>query len=370
MFRNLFDKGRYTITTAYYPEIDGLRAIAVLWVMLMHLFDYLVGKNYLQVASIHPALHHFFKNGGLGVNIFYVISGFVITVPFARNYLLKKNVLRIETFYLRRFYRIAPPYYIFMSVMLIAYLIQSPGSAVFYLKSFFASLFFIHNYVFQQPPFLFSGAWTIEVEMHFYLLAPLMMQVFRLSAPIRRTLMIVFCVLISWLQTVYNPGYISIYSCIQYFMAGILLADFFVSGWKKEVDSFTNAGLTLLFLASWGLLIWQPVDQTFLKLLFVLALVSLFCFAVIRSPFLKKIFANRYLAFIGAMSYSLYLLHYAIISVFGRVTLHFLTTANVYLRLLFQLTTLSACVLVVTFFFFIYVDRYFMKINPFKKKEF
>ncbi len=146
----------------YRREIDGLRAFAVLSVIFFH-----AGFNG-------------FSGGFVGVDVFFVISGYLIT----RNVLsdIEKNVFTISGFYERRARRILPALFVVMLVsVLCAWLWMSPGDMVFFAKSVFAVLLISSNILFWHESGYFDSAaelkpllhtWSLAVEEQYYLLFP------------------------------------------------------------------------------------------------------------------------------------------------------------------------------------------------------
>jgi peptidoglycan/LPS O-acetylase OafA/YrhL len=141
------------LTRRQLPALDGLRAVAVLTVILYH-----AGFSFVP--------------GDLGVSGFFVLSGFLIT------WLLLKEVtatgeVSFRAFYLRRTLRIFPAYYVFILLTLLAdYVLGDPwdtlkiGSAFGYVVNYY-------NAFLDHPPSSIAHAWSLAVEEQFYLLWPL-----------------------------------------------------------------------------------------------------------------------------------------------------------------------------------------------------
>jgi len=145
--------------TARLPGLDLLRALAIAWVMLFHSF---------LVGGLGPDFAWLSRYGWMGVDIFFVLSGFLIgrqvLAPLARG-----EKLDFARFYARRAYRILPAF----AVVLAIYLLwpagrEAPGLAPWWQFATFALNFTI-DYSTQQA---FSHAWSLCVEEHFYLLFP------------------------------------------------------------------------------------------------------------------------------------------------------------------------------------------------------
>src|SRR5689334_22476730 len=164
------------------PGLDLLRAIAVIWVMLFHSF--LVGGLGTDFAWLS-------RYGWMGVDIFFVLSGFLIgrqvLAPLARG-----ESMSYITFYRRRFFRIVPAF----AVVLALYALfpswrEVEGMAPWWQFATF-TLNLLIDYTSVQA---FSHAWSLCVEEHFYLLFPLLAW-WLTRRPSARVLVVVFCTLV------------------------------------------------------------------------------------------------------------------------------------------------------------------------------
>jgi peptidoglycan/LPS O-acetylase OafA/YrhL len=142
------------------PALDGLRMLAVVTVIVGH------------VGYPVPA--------DLGVNVFFVLSGFLIT------WLLLKERARtgrisFKTFYLRRAFRLLPAYYVFLALSLANYYGRSHGGAAQRTDIIVPSLLYYANYfnaLHDHPPTPISHTWSLAVEEQFYVLWPLVFSFF------------------------------------------------------------------------------------------------------------------------------------------------------------------------------------------------
>lgn len=150
----------------YRPYIDGLRAIAVIAVIIFHL---------------NP---DFFPGGYLGVDIFFVISGFVISQSLYKNY-LKTGRVDVAQFYIRRFWRLYPALITMVSATTLAYvffgfvwdtnlLIKSSITSIFAVSN----LYYLHqaeNYFHQDLINPLLHTWSLGIEEQFYIVYPLLL---------------------------------------------------------------------------------------------------------------------------------------------------------------------------------------------------
>jgi peptidoglycan/LPS O-acetylase OafA/YrhL len=148
----------------YYPSLDGLRAIAILQVIFAHFsVNGILSRFNIRIVST------------IGVHIFFVLSGFLITTV-----LVKKKILdgRISpaSFYARRSLRIIPLAYLFLVVLLVISVAYKPMSSK---ADFLYSFFFLKNLPVQHHPFT-AHLWTLSLEAQFYIVMPLLL-LFRIN---------------------------------------------------------------------------------------------------------------------------------------------------------------------------------------------
>jgi len=153
------------MTPAYRPDIDGLRALAVLAVLMYH------------------AGFGVFSGGYVGVDIFFVISGYLITTIISRE--IAGNTFSISTFYERRFRRILPAAFTMVAVCLLAAcFLLNPRDYDDLARSAVANNLFVSNVYFYLQSGYFDGparlkpllhTWTLSVEEQYYILFPLLL---------------------------------------------------------------------------------------------------------------------------------------------------------------------------------------------------
>jgi len=150
-----------------------LRAFAILLVM----FSHAIWEFDLASLSIPAPLANLLRNGFSGVDLFFVLSGFLITSQLLRRPLTGQTLRR---FFLHRFFRIAPAYYVSLTLFLALFLVlpMLAHHNAFDVLSYWAGpyvshLVFNQDYLFSSPH-IAAAYWTIPVEMRFYLLCPLL----------------------------------------------------------------------------------------------------------------------------------------------------------------------------------------------------
>ncbi|HEV2618463.1 MAG TPA: acyltransferase, partial [Acidobacteriaceae bacterium] len=150
------------------PSLDGLRAVSIVLVVGVHsLQRYSIGHT---VSLVYYVL----LNGALGVQIFFVISGFLIT-----NLLLqerrKTGTISLSEFYIRRVFRILPPLYTYIAVI---GLIGLWGGFELNRSDFISGIFFFHNLSRSTSMWSLQHLWSISVEEQFYLVWPFVLCAF------------------------------------------------------------------------------------------------------------------------------------------------------------------------------------------------
>ena len=218
---------RVTSTGFFLPEIDGLRFLAISWVFTYHLNDYLIKTHHDNGTKIFQRV---FGNGHLGVELFFVISGFVLSLPFARYYLKQGKKVYLKQYFIRRLSRLEPPYFL---IMIFLFFFQA--STHFYTAReltphLIASLLYAHNIIYPGTlPVINSVAWSLEIEIQFYIMVPLLAYIFILQKNIRRILLVSIMIVMPVIQYFYKSDTLFFYQYIQYFSTGFLLADIYVN---------------------------------------------------------------------------------------------------------------------------------------------
>ena len=115
---------RSTVSTVYIPEIDGVRFLAISIVSFYHLNNFFLAKAPYNFNVSDNLLNIFLQNGFKGVQVFFVISGFILALPFAKYFLLSEKKPSLKNYYLRRLTRIEPPYFIALVIFFLLYLLK------------------------------------------------------------------------------------------------------------------------------------------------------------------------------------------------------------------------------------------------------
>jgi peptidoglycan/LPS O-acetylase OafA/YrhL len=349
----------------YRPEIDGLRAIAVGAVILYH--------AQITILGYQP-----FKGGFIGVDIFFVISGYLITSIILKE-LFTNDSFSFKHFYERRIRRILPALIFVMLVSLPfawMYLLQS--SFIDFSKSILYSLGFSSNFYFHysgqtygvESGFLkpFLHTWSLSVEEQYYIIFPIV-------------LLITFKYFRKYLIHILILGFIISLGLADWgsrnhpsfnfyvlptrgweLLAGSILAYFEINNGHRSKNKILNLILPSigLFLIGHSILFFN--DKIFHPSFYTLSPIIGVCLIIWfsnKDELITKILSTKLFVGVGLISYSLYLWHYPIFA-FARITEF--TEGGVFKKLL-----LGFLILIVSIFSYYFVEKPFRnKNNKFK----
>ena len=298
-------------------SLDGLRGTAILLVMISHF------AGGLQLSKLKETL----LSGSIGVDLFFVLSGFLIT----RILLDSKNGrYYFRNFYIRRGLRIFPLYYSFLIAFLFVLprlhwtftQFQSVENQSLYWSYLINFSIGIHGW---PTPSILGHFWTLAIEEQFYLFWPMIIFLFR-----RKNLMLICCVcFLGCLVTrilLFQHGFV-IGACvltparIDALIMGAFLSIMMSS--PKGVAilyrvtwplfGILTLALIALFLRTHGLKGDNPVIATLgLTIIPLYFAIILFLTVTASSQVLSKVFSCQLLRFFGHYSYSLYIFHHPI----------------------------------------------------------
>jgi peptidoglycan/LPS O-acetylase OafA/YrhL len=302
----------------FYPQLDGLRAVAILLVLIYHMDD----------LRMPGALRYLSSAGWVGVDAFFVLSGFLIT----KILLARKPAPRaFGIFVLRRTLRTWPLYF---TVLAVAYLAVRHHVSVREIN-WFQHVFFLQNYAPQFSVRSLGPTWSLCIEEHFYFLWPFF--VFLLP---RRWLFGVLPAIFVTLPAVRFWGlhqaftYKQLYTETQFHLDGLIAGSFvalIIYRYAMSAKTMTWAGWMCLaigmatavvgFRHDWGVLYGHNIVFGFTSLAIGFTGLLLLLLRG-ESSLLAKVFAIRPLRYIGRISYGIYLLHDGVIALFNRLPFH------------------------------------------------
>ena len=296
----------------YRPEIDGLRAIAVGVVILFH-------------AGFAP-----FAGGYIGVDIFFVISGYLITSILVKD--LQEGRFSILKFYERRARRILPALFVVIaSCVPFAWLWMYPSQLADFSKGLLAVAFFVSNVLFWQQANYFAPdvdlnpllhTWSLAVEEQFYIFFPLLLLLLwrwrPQSAPVILLLVAVLSLGLSEIGWRMAPGanFFLIPTRTWELLAGSLCAFAAPLGTARNNNTLATLGLIMILVSVFIFDAETPFPSLY-ALVPVGGTVLIILYATTKS-LVGRLLATRPMVAAGLISYSAYLWHQPLLS-FARI---------------------------------------------------
>jgi len=137
---------RDTMSGQFIAEIDGLRFIAIFSVILFHLNWFITSKTgRSQDADFFTEI---LSHGHIGVQLFFVISGFVIALPFAKGHLLNTRRPNLRQYFFRRLTRLEPPYIVNLIIRFALLPLATADTYSDLFPHLFASMGYLHNIIY------------------------------------------------------------------------------------------------------------------------------------------------------------------------------------------------------------------------------
>src|SRR6476620_11624842 len=295
-------------TDSYRPDIDGLRAFAVVSVVLYHAFPKVITGGYV------------------GVDVFFVISGFLISkILFTES---TEHRFSFTTFYGRRIRRIFPALAVCLAaVVAFGFVSLMPSELAQLGKHVFFGAGFLSNLVLWSESGYFDNAaslkpllhlWSLGIEEQFYILWPaLLWVVFRMKAKVGRLLAVLFlasfAINVALSITDISAAFYLPVSRFWELLAGAALA------WRRQIVLSLNVRSWISFAGLTALVTSAAVFTAEMRFLGWLALLPVagataLILAGPEAAVNRIVFSNRAAVFVGLISYPLYLWHWPLIS--------------------------------------------------------
>ncbi|HMK27834.1 MAG TPA: acyltransferase [Chitinophagaceae bacterium] len=305
---------RITSAGNYIPEIDGLRFVAIFWVVVwMHLPTLLSTHLFNGKLFSNPYIVSVLLEGGHGVSFFFMISGFILALPFIKEKMTDGSPVSLKKYYLRRLTRLEPPY---LAALLLAFLLLvlvKGQSFTGLLPHLGASSVYMHNIIYNNPSSVLGVAWSLEVEVQFYILAPFLCFIFLIKHKLTRRIILIGLILLSGVYAYYSfwklPTMLPYFIC--YFLSGMFLADLYFNSHQLKLNK--TVGLVTGICILLGLPFIISVHSLWFFLLKLFLMNAVF-YLVLFNEGLKKLASLQIITIIGGMCYSIYLLHVLIMS--------------------------------------------------------
>lgn len=294
---------KYRIPMGYIPAFDGLRAIAIVLVMLLHA--------------------HFFlgRNGQIGVSVFFTLSGFLITTLLLEEFEKNKKI-SVLGFYTRRIMRLFPALYLMLFMVLVYnYFFKTGIQQLEIYKEILSAALYLFNiswsWGWTTHNIILGHTWSLAVEEQFYLIWPfLLLAAIKYKKIFSFQFLLLIFIVTSLIFKHYNIFYSIINSIIQEsIFIGCLAALLQWNYAKINIQPIISL-ICLLLIIIIGI---APIQLEFNIFNIVAVLTIILILSIVNNnnkTIVNTILSNKYLVFVGKISYSLYLWHVVIFRLF------------------------------------------------------
>lgn len=315
----------------YRSDIDGLRTLAVMPVLFYH-----AGMT-------------LFSGGYVGVDIFFVISGYLITSIIVRE--LDEDRFTISNFYVRRVKRIFPALYFLLAfTFLLSFFTLMPVHFESFGKSVVSTVLFGSNILFWQESGYFDSqaetkpllhTWSLGVEEQFYIFFPIMLMLIaryggKKYVRYALTLFIASFILCVWGTKTHPEAafYLIPYRTWELMLGALIALKFFPKTEKPlHTNIMSGTGLLLLCIS----IFYFSHDTSFPGYAALLPCVGTALIIMSEGSFVNRVLSTKPVVWIGLLSYSLYLWHwplFALRNYWGNIDIPPLYKSNLFLILL------------------------------------
>lgn len=294
------------IERIYFPELDGLRFFAFLFVFIHH----------------HSLFSNIKTNGWVGVDLFFVLSAFLFTKLLITEY-SKTRKISFKKFYIRRIFRIWPVYFLFIGFSVALYFLLNGTLSSYIAMRIVGLIAFSDNimtaiYTWNPLPYTVH-LWTIAYEEQFYIFVPIIIYfLVRSSNRTKLSFIIVFFILFNLIRLIIIANTTDSTSIIvmlpitrfESLFLGIIVGFNGFNFMLKKINSLVIGLIGILFFVLIYLPpLFNPSYWIIIQYTFVGLSTSMILFSVLNNNFLKTLFSYKIFVFLGKRSYGLYVYH-------------------------------------------------------------
>jgi peptidoglycan/LPS O-acetylase OafA/YrhL len=293
-------------------SLDGLRAVSIASVVIGHSMGSM--PAFLQRISVIQ----FLGNGSLGVAIFFVISGFLITHLLVKEQSATGNI-NLRRFYLRRTFRIFPPFYVYLAVLAVLWMARIVPQDW---GSFLSAATYTWNYNPWAVGLSLAHLWSLSLEEQFYLLWPACLKLLGRERALRMSIAVILLAPLSRVATYYlavplRPlNWMMLHTRIDTLLFGCVLALLWKN--KQFQDRLRPLFHPVLLIVAAVLLVWgsqmlwvryRGAYGATLGVTLDSALITLLVAYLIQNPhsWAGWVLNTSWVRHVGVISYSLYL---------------------------------------------------------------
>lgn len=359
---------RTTSSKNFIPEIDGLRFIAIMTVVVFH-FHFLFSKEVSGMVNMDIEDSGVTSAGwwlvrlDLGVKVFFGISGFILSIPFFNQYWFGGKKVNTKEYFIRRLTRLEPPFLVAVTGFFVVHLVILGASFSEYFPNYIATLFYVHTLVYDIYSIINPITWSLETEVQFYLLIPVLAWLLLKSG---KKMMTMFVGILLFLGSIAFKGYVlaeSPYGLIaslpvffSHFLVGIGFAYIYLvrEEWLRAKSFMWDLiGLISFFGLFW---FYKPQNDFVFQICFNTS-IFVFFMAVFKGKLLNRFFTQPIIFLIGGMCYTIYLLHLAFFGLFVKFSGKLLFFDSYSSNFLLQFVLAFFSLMLVSGLFFIFIEK-------------
>jgi peptidoglycan/LPS O-acetylase OafA/YrhL len=351
-------------------RLDIIRGVSILFVFVFHLsqayVDYSLMKiydlsqfiptKYIKLLSISPIAH----GGTIGVFMFFLLSGYLIHLKYSEN-----KSFNFLSFYTKRFWRIAPVYYIVLTLLFLYYQDKINDLNTW---NYLIHIFFAHNLYESAFYSINPSFWSIAVEIQFYLIFPLLLFLYKKQDLLKVFLLLLFVsFLIFIVNFTENVAILSTFKFIFIWVFGGVLSKYQTFIQQKITPIFSSKFVlvTLIIYSLINYVFYQNINIFFYYFVSFLISVILFIYVLYNNSFTKckiaKNVSKKFFMFLGMCSYSFYLIHQPFISYIHKYK--FINTPNYYLNIVIESSLIFVIILLLSYFIYILFEVKFISLG-------
>lgn len=315
----------------FFPNLDGLRFFSFFAVFLYH--TYLTFFN--NIKDTHPeaygVVEFLFRNGNLGVNFFFVLSGFLITYLLIKEKEIK-GTIHVPNFYIRRILRIWPLFYLCVFIGFVVFPVikkftggvpNEIANPLYYV--FFANNFdFMHSWPVKPDATILSVLWSVAVEEQFYLTWPVILRFvpYRFYKYVFASIMLLSLVFRSFYTGLddhdFGVRYFHTFSLIGDMAFGGLLAYFcsFDNSFKRFIGNLNRVQVAMIYLGAATVTLFRDelfTSNAFTVVIERLTIAFFYGMIILEQSYAKGSFFKmsnfKTISRLGIYTYGLYCLH-------------------------------------------------------------
>ncbi len=358
----------------FFPNLDGLRFLSFFVVFLFHIWLLLFDRYSLSGTA--PGIVKFlFQNGEIGVNFFFVLSGFLITYLLIQEKKITGKI-HVGNFYVRRILRIWPLFYVCILFGLVLYplLKKVIGGELFAVAHPWTYFVFLNNFDFLKngAPAIISVLWSVAIEEQFYLFWPLLLGLF----PVKSYRLLLYSIIFG--SFIFRCFYFDNERVLQFHTLAVigdmalggLLAYYIIFNktFQKKIAALSRFTIACVYVVAVILFLFRKeIFPGSLMVVERIIIASVFGLIILEQNFSKNSFFKmssfKFISRWGIYTYGLYCIH-VIAIIFAEIAFKKagFDMQNPYRLLLVAIVAFVVC-MVLAFISYNYFEKRFLKLK-------